>query len=139
MVKEELHGARGVAQVADDDFADVEIGIRIDDVVAAEAQPEGLVLASDVGDQRLAQVAERSLPLIALYPGNRVIGKDAEARGRARVVLLSDVRKVDVGQSVLRIERDDERSVADQKVARHDSVRLPSTRHFFSLPAARRR
>ena len=40
MVKEKLHRAGVVAEVADDDLADVDVGIGVDGVVAAQAQPE---------------------------------------------------------------------------------------------------
>ena len=71
-------------------------------------------MAGDVRDERLAQIGQRALPLIALHPGDRIVGPDAEPRRSAGVILLSDVREVDVRQAVLRIEREDETSVADQ-------------------------
>ena len=119
VVKEELDRSRLVAKVAHDDLAQIKIRIGIDDVVAAQAQAEGLVVAVDVGDEGLAEIRERALPGVALYPGDAVVRPHAESRGGTGVILLPDMREVNVGQAVLRIECDDERAVADEKVTRH--------------------
>ena len=119
MVEEKLHGAGVVAEVADDDLADVDVRVGVDGVVAAKAQSELGVLREDVGDDGVAQVGEVALPAVVLDPTAGAVGPDAEAEARSAVVLVPDVREVDVGEAVLRVEGDEQRSVADLNVTGH--------------------
>ena len=68
MVKEKFDRARLVAEIAHDDLAQIEVRVGIDDVVTTQTQAEGLVVAVDVGDERFAEIGQRSLPVVALDP-----------------------------------------------------------------------
>ena len=69
VVKEELDRSRLVAQVAHDDFAQIEIRVGVDDVIAPQTQAESLVVAVHVRDERLAKIGQRALPGVAFDPG----------------------------------------------------------------------
>ena len=119
LVKEQFDAPRFAAQVLDDDFADVDVALGIDGVVAAQAQAEGVGMAADVGDDRLAQIGERALPAVVLDPGDRIVRPHTEAEALADVVLQSDVRIAKVGEPVLRVEGDQEGTVSDKEITWH--------------------
>ena len=118
-MKEKFHIARVRSKIAHDDFSQVDVGVGVDDVVAAKADADVIVLTIDIGDQRLAKISQHALPAVGLDPTEFAVNPHAEAKRRPAVVLLSDVRKVNVRQAVLGIECDDERTVADQQIAGH--------------------
>jgi hypothetical protein len=100
--------------------------MKIDDVVAVHREAQLAVVEADAAGQRVAQVALADRPPFVAGPikaravltGD--VGVDAEAAGAgAGVVLLADVRKVDVADLVLVIERHQQPSVPDGNVTRH--------------------
>src|SRR5437763_6374737 len=57
------------------------------------------------------------MPGIILDPRKRAVGRNAEAKTLAGVILEADMRKVEIGQPVRGIESEDERAVADEEIA----------------------
>ena len=119
VVEEKLDVALVGAEIPHHDLAQIDVGIGIDGVVAAQPDSDRLVLAEDVGDQRVAKIDERALPGVVFHPAHRAVHPHAEAKARAGMILQPDVRVVHVGQPVFRIERRDERAVADQQITWH--------------------
>src|SRR5437660_7719005 len=74
----------------------------------------------DARDQRIAVVVEPLLPRRIADPRELAVAPDAEKRDVAGgLVVLPDMRVVDVADVVFMIEVDHEIAVADGKVARH--------------------
>src|SRR5437868_5387794 len=116
-MKEEFQVALLRAKISYDDLAKVDVAVRIDGVVATKADADRVVLNQHIRDDRVAQIGERALPAVILNPAGLAVDPDAETEARAGVILQADVRVVDVGEPVLRIERDDERAVANDQIA----------------------
>src|SRR6185295_2386976 len=119
VVEEQLDVAGLIAQVAHHDLAHVHTIVGIDRVITTQPQSDGVVLQQHVRDQRVAEIFERPLPRRLVDRVQRAVAPDAEAEFGAGVVLHSDVREVEVGEAILRVERDEEGAVADGEIARH--------------------
>ena len=101
------------------DLLQVDVQIEIDRVAASELQPPGLMPERHVRDQTVVTITEVSRPAGA-HPGEVAIRPDAEpGRVPLGVVFLPDVGKIDVANSVVRIEVQQEIAVADGKVLGH--------------------
>ena len=111
-----------VAQIAHDDFANVDVAIDVDGVIAPQAQSHLDVLARDVGDERVTQIRELFAPRRVFDPPQFAVGEDAEAKSRRGMVLHPDVRIVEIGKAILRIESDEKTAVTDDEVAWHCSI-----------------
>jgi len=88
--------------------------VKVDAVAAMQRQRELVVRADDVGDERVALVAALDLPAgVAPHPREASVDEHAEAEGiAARVILLADVRVVQIAQHVIVVEEDEEPLVA---------------------------
>src|SRR3954454_24953042 len=74
----------------------------------------------DARDERIVLVVEPLLPRRIADPRELAVAPDAEKRDVAGgLVVLTDMRVIDVAEVVLMIEVDHEIAVADGKVARH--------------------
>jgi hypothetical protein len=133
VMKEELHVARFGIRVADHDPADERVRVRIDGVVATQADADGVVLQDDVRDQRVAQIVERALPRRRVRLVQRAIAPDPHEELRPGMVLHPHVRKVKIGEPVLRVESDEQRAVADGKVAWHSAAQFTGSRTSSSV------
>ena len=100
--------------------------MEVHDVVAIHRQTQLAMVEADAGGEGVAQIAlPDGPPLVAgpiksaaLPPGH--VGEHAKpARPGAGVVLLPDVREVDVPQLILMIERHQQASVPDRNITRH--------------------
>lgn len=97
--EEEPHRALAVSLVVDRDLAQVEVLVEINCVLADQPQGQIGMVELDMGDQRVADVVQVALPAIIAHPAQLIIDPDAEAEGMPlRVVLLADVRPVEVAQ-----------------------------------------
>jgi len=87
-MEEELDAPRLLAHAAGHDLADEDVPVGVNRVVAAQPQSEVVVVQQDVGDDRVAEVAERPLPAIVLHPAYSVISPHAETEGRSGMVSI---------------------------------------------------
>ena len=102
------------------DAAHEHVAIEVDRVVDDHVQLQRIGMRLDARDQRIAVVVEPLLPRRIADPGELAVAPDAEKRDVAGgLVVLPDMRVVDVADVVLMIEIDHEVAVADGKVARH--------------------
>jgi hypothetical protein len=109
----ELHIARFRARIAHHDAAHVDVRVGIDGVVAAQADADGLVVQDDVRDERVAQVFERALPRRRVRLVQGAVAPHAHEEARGGVVLHPHAGEVEVGEVILGIEGNEQRSVAD--------------------------
>src|SRR4029079_1607837 len=106
--------------VAEDDAADEEVAVEVDGVGDGQVERHRLRRGGDARDERSVLVVERLLPRRAADPGEQAVAPDAEEGDVADgLVVLADVRVVDVADVVVMIEIDHEIAVADGKIARH--------------------
>ncbi len=131
LVQKEAYVARLVGEVHDRDALDVDVAVIIDDVRAMQLDAELFVHEADVGDERLGEVAHRSLEARIAGPSEGAIHPDAKAPGPApRLVLPAYLGEVDLADRVIGSEVDMEaRLIADglvseREVAGHGAARL---------------
>ena len=107
-------------RVLDGDLFQVDVAVEVDRVTEAQAEAELRAHERRIADEGLMLV--RDVPVPPIVPGPRELSIHPEAEPRRfadRMVLLSDVRVIDVTQLVARIKRDEEVAVAEREIARH--------------------
>ncbi len=125
--------------VLDGDLFEVDVPVEVDRVAASEAQPERLVVQGRVANERLMLVFDVALPVVAADPAELAVDPDAETAGRAdRVVLLSNVRVIDVAQLIAGVERDEEVAIAKREVARQIRPCVSPRGNAWRSPRCRR-
>jgi hypothetical protein len=83
-------------------------------------QPQSGMAGHDVRDEGLRLVFQRAMPLRLVQPRQAAIHPRAEPAARAaNMVLLANVRPVQVPERVLPVERDQQASIAERKVTGH--------------------
>ena len=101
--------------VLDRDLFEVDVPVKVDSVAAAKAQPERRVVQRRVAHERLVLVGDVDLPVVAADPAEPAVGPDTEAARRADgVVLLPDMRVVDVAELIAPVEGDEEIAIAQR-------------------------
>jgi hypothetical protein len=123
-------------QVLQLDLADEDVAVEVDDVVAVHRQLQLAVVEADAGRQRVAEVALADRPVAVVGPAELVLPVRARhvrvhaepARPLAGVVLLPDVREVDVPHLVPVVERHQQPAVADGDVTGHALPSLSTQR-----------
>ena len=115
--------SRGLgAAVLHRDLADVDVLVEVDGVAHVQDEAEPTVGQGHVGHEGVGLVADLPLPLRTVDPGQPPVGEHPEAARMADgVVLLAEVREIDVAQPIVGVEHHLQRAVADDEVARHDS------------------
>src|SRR5206468_5915194 len=104
--------------VLDCDLFEVDVAVEVHRIAATKAQPERLVVRRRIADECLVLVLDMAFPVVAADPAELAVDPDAEPARRADgVVLLSDVRVIDVAELVARVERDEEVAVAERDAA----------------------
>jgi hypothetical protein len=113
-------------QVLQFDLANEDVAVEINGVVAIHCQTKVAMVEGDAGGEGVTKVALTDLPariagpeqLAALRAGDITVDAEVAWPGAA-VVFLPDMRKVDVANLVLMIERDQKRPVTDWYITRH--------------------
>ncbi len=119
LVDEQADVALPVGQVPDDDLPDVDRVVEVHGVGAEQPDLQSGMIGLNARDHRPLFVLEGDLPVRA-QPGEPAVHPHPEAGGMAdRLVLLADVRVVDVADAVVAVEGDEELAVAERDVPRH--------------------
>ena len=114
--------------IGNDQAAQVEVLVEVHGVAARQAHAEFRVVETHLRDERVGCVVEGALPARMIDPAKLPVHPDAEAEGMARrMVLLSDVRPVEVAERIGLVEVHQERAVTDRDVAGHQAA-TPSRR-----------
>ena len=88
-----------------------------DGVAANDLNAEPFASECNVGDECLRKVAKHSLPIVGKDPGEFAIGPNAEPKRETfSMVLLPDVRKIDIADLIFVVEIDQQIAVADGNV-----------------------
>jgi hypothetical protein len=120
VMPEQPHFARAAEEIVDLHPAHDQVMVDIDRVPADEGEAQTVVPRLDTGDQGAGLVAERLPPRRLVQPGHAAIGPDAEAAELAAdVVLLADVRPVEVAQDIIVVEGDQQVAVSDRDITGH--------------------
>jgi hypothetical protein len=120
LVEEEAELAARARGVGQPDAADEDVFVRVHGVVRDDFDVERAVDEPDLRDEGLVQVIELARPAGVRDPGERAFDPEAEAeRVALGMVLLADVREVDVTNLVQLVERDQQRAVSDGDVTGH--------------------
>jgi len=106
--------------VADLDAAHEEIAVEVDGVADLHGQPERRRAGRHARDERHLLVVELLLPDRAVDPGEGAVAPDAKPRTVAdRLIVLPDVRVIDIADVVVIIEVDHDVAVGERQIARH--------------------
>src|SRR6185503_4934272 len=102
--------------------------MKVHHVITVNRNLEIAVVEANAGRQRVAQISLANRPARVAAPEQlrlvlaRQVGVDAKAAGpRPRVVLLPDMREVDVADLVMVIEGNQQLAVADRDVTWHET------------------
>jgi len=83
------------------------------------------VLQRHVGDERIGDVAELSLPAVVVEPGELPVDEKAGPAEVAHGLIgIADARKIDVANRVVRVEADAYVAVSDDKASGHGLVAM---------------
>ena len=128
-VEVERERSFAVHQVLHDDPAHEDRTVEVHRVGADQLHAQPRVPKPDVGDQRVVGVVQVARPLVVADPGKLTVHADAKSAGTpAGLVFRADPRVVDVAHAVARVEIDEQRSIAQGKVARHGVISRESWR-----------
>src|SRR5437867_3101710 len=106
-------------RVLDRDLLEIDVAVEVDRVAEAQAQAKLRMHERRVADECLVLVRDVTILPVVAGPGEGAVDPEPEPRRIPdRVVLLTDVRVVDVAQLVARIEGDEVITVAERKIAR---------------------
>ena len=119
LVEEQADVALPIGQVPHDDLPDVDRLIEVHGVRADEPDLQAGMMGLDLRDHRPLLVFEGDLP-VGPQPGELPVHPHAKAPGMAdRLVFLADVGEIDVADSIVAVEGDEEFAVAERDVPRH--------------------
>ena len=119
VMKKHADLTRAVRVVPNDDTAHQDVLVEIHGVLERQGDAERVVPQRHIGHERLVSIHHSRRPVFP-EPTEPLVDPDPNPECMARrVVLLSNVRKVDVADEVLAIERDQQSSVRERKVTRH--------------------
>ena len=126
LVEVQPRHARRRRKVPHDDALQVDVEVEIHRVRAVHLDLHRGVAQAHARDQRLLFVGDRARPAVVVDPAQPAVHPDAEVeRLRPGVVLLADMRKIEIADPVATVERDEHVAVADGNIARH---RVPPSR-----------
>ena len=120
VVEEKAHLTFGVRLVLYGDAPQEHIAAVVYRVIEGKPHPEAIVLRANVGDERVFLIAQRLVPGLVVDPRKEAVHPDSELeRVTLGVVLLSDVRIVDVSDAVVAIKADEQASVPYRQITWH--------------------
>ena len=120
LVEVQPRHARRRREVPHDDVLQVDVDVEIHRVRAVHLDLHRGVAQAHARDQRLLLVGDRARPAVLEDPAQLAVHPDAEVeRPGPGVVLLADMREIEIADAVAAVERDEHVAVADGNIARH--------------------
>ena len=106
-----------VARILQANASEKYVFVTRDGVAANDLDAKPFTFECNVGDECLRNVPEGSLPIVGKDPGEFAIGPNAEPkRETLGMVLLPDMREIDVADLIFVVEIDQQIAVADGNV-----------------------
>src|SRR5687768_17584199 len=107
VMEEHADVALRVAQVFHTDATEKDILVACNRIAADDSNSECRVFESHIGDQRFMKIVEVTRPVVPKNPGERTFDPNSKPKRKSfRVVLLPDVRKINIPNLVFIVEVD---------------------------------